>query len=170
MFLEIIAMYNLDTINQIKDFFIAKNETLAIAESVTSGHIQAAVSLASMATAFFQGGVTAYNINQKTRLLNIDSVHALSCNCVSEKVASEMALNAAKLFKSHWAIAITGYAAPVPELGINELFAFWAACHQGEIVTVDKLTSAKDKPETVQLFYTNEVLKEFNKVLQSVMK
>ena len=163
-------MYNLDTINKIKDFFISKHETLATAESVTSGHIQAALSLASMATAFFQGGVTVYNINQKTRLLNIDSVHALSCNCVSEKVASEMAINAAKLFKSHWAIAITGYAAPVPELGINQLFAFWAACHQGEIVAVEKIMASNDKPDAVQLFYTNEVLRDFNKILQGVTK
>ena len=161
-------MYNLDTIHQIKDFFIAKNETLAIAESVTSGHLQAAVSLAPMATSFFQGGVTAYNINQKTRLLNIDAVHALSCNCVSEKVAREMAINAAKLFQSDWALAITGYAAPVPELGINELFAYWSASHKGETVVVKKITSAKNEALTVQIFYANEVLNAFHKILKEV--
>lgn len=161
-------MYNLDIINGIKEILIKKNETLAIAESVTSGHLQAAISLASMATSFFQGGVTVYNIHQKTRLLNIDAVHALSCNCVSEKVASEMAVNASKLFQSDWAISITGYAAPVPELGIHDLFAYWATSYRGEIVNFDMMKSAKADPLVVQANYTNELLKLFHQILKEV--
>jgi nicotinamide-nucleotide amidase len=161
-------MYHLDIINGIKEILLTKKETLAIAESVTSGHLQAALSLAPMATAFFQGGVTTYNINQKVRILNIDAVHAMSCNCVSEKVASEMALNAAKLFQSDWSISITGYAAPVPELGINNLFAFWAISNKGEIITVDKVESSNGEPMKVQLYYTNQVLKSFHQIVKEI--
>jgi nicotinamide-nucleotide amidase len=159
-------MYNLSIIKGIKDLLVSQHKTLSIAESVTSGHLQAAVSLAPMATSFFQGGITTYNINQKTRLLNIDAAHALSCNCVSEKVATEMALNAAKMFQSDWAISITGYAAPVPELGINQLFAFWATSHRGEIKSVHVIRAKEEDPLDVQIFYANEVLKSFHQILK----
>ncbi len=158
-------MYNLTTINGIKDILVSRNETLSMAESVTSGHLQAAISLASMATAFYQGGVSAYNLNQKTRLLHIDPVHALSCNCVSGKVAEEMAVNVSKLFQSDWAIAITGYAAPVPDLGIHDLFSFFAVAYKGEIQKVDRVMAKKDDPLNVQVFYTNEVFRLFLAVL-----
>jgi nicotinamide-nucleotide amidase len=162
------AIYDTQIINGIKDKLIRFNETLAIAESVTSGHLQAAISLAEMATEFFQGGTTTYNLKQKTSILQIDPVHALSCNCVSEKVAGEMALGAAKLFKSDWAIAITGYAAPVPELGIHKLFAYWAVAHRGEIKLIEKVSAEKDEPLNVQVVYTNHVLKRFLEGLESV--
>jgi nicotinamide-nucleotide amidase len=162
------AMYDTQIINRIKNKLISFNETLAIAESVTSGHLQAAVSLAEMATEFFQGGTTTYNVKQKTSILQIDPVHALSCNCVSEKVASEMAIGAAKLFKSDWAIAITGYAAPVPELGIQKLFAYWAAAHRGEIRIFEKISADNDDPLNVQVVYTNHVLRRFLEVLESI--
>ncbi|HEY0741230.1 MAG TPA: nicotinamide-nucleotide amidohydrolase family protein [Chryseosolibacter sp.] len=158
-------MYKEHVIDSIKDVLIAKRKTLAIAESVTAGHIQAAVSLATKATSFFQGGLTAYNLNEKTRLLHVDVVHAMSCNCVSEKVAGEMAVNVAKLFQSDWGISITGYATPVPDLGVNNLFAYWAASHQGKVIKAAVLTAEKDQPLNVQVFYANEVLKSFLQVL-----
>lgn len=159
-------MYNEDAINAIKDILIAKGKTLAVAESVTSGHIQAAISLATSATSFFQGGLTAYNLNEKTRLLHVDAVHAMGCNCVSEQVAAEMARNVAKLFQSDWGISITGYATPIPDLGVNDLFAHWAVSHQGKIIKSAVLTAEKDEPLNVQVFYANEVLKSFMRVLK----
>jgi nicotinamide-nucleotide amidase len=168
MFLDYARMYNLESINGIKDILVAKKETLAVAESVTSGHLQAAISLASMATMFFQGGITTYNIHQKTRILKIDASHALSCNCVSERVAREMALNAAKLFQSDWSISITGYAAPIPELGVDDLFAYRAISYRGEVLNVDLLKSEKTDPLKVQIFYTNEVYKSFHQILKGI--
>lgn len=64
-------LYNIDTLNKIKDFLIEGKQTLAVAESVTSGHLQAAFSAATLASKFFQGGITAYNIGQKSRHLFI---------------------------------------------------------------------------------------------------
>jgi nicotinamide-nucleotide amidase len=55
-----------------------KKNTIAVAESVTSGNIQAVLSLAKDATAFFQGGITVYNIGQKCRhLLVPDFIHKI---------------------------------------------------------------------------------------------
>jgi nicotinamide-nucleotide amidase len=80
------------------------------AESVTAGHLQALIAAASGASLYFQGGVTAYNIEKKVRLLRVDRMHAASVNCVSAQVASEMARGACSLFGAPIGIATTGYA------------------------------------------------------------
>jgi nicotinamide-nucleotide amidase len=158
-------MYNKTLINSIAKFISRNNQTIAVAESVTSGHLQAAFSLAEGATDFFQGGITTYNIDQKSRHLNIDTEHALHCNCVSDQVAVEMALNAVKLFSSDWAIAITGYAATVPELGINNLFAYYAIAFRKKIVLTKKIEATEGEPNEVQMFYVNSILKSFSEYL-----
>ena len=141
---------------------LKKNQTLAVAESVTSGHLQAAFSLADGATDFFQGGITAYNLGQKARHLKVDPIHALYSNCVSDRIAEEMALQALSLFSSDWAIAITGYAAPIPELDIRNLFAYYSIAFKNKIVLSKKITAGNVGIYEVQVFYTETVLKEFH--------
>jgi nicotinamide-nucleotide amidase len=161
-------MYDIAAVNHIKEILLKRNETLSIAESVTSGHLQAAVSLATLATEFYQGGLTAYNLAQKTKILNIEPEHADACNCVSEKVAAEMAIGVSKLFQSDWSIAITGYAAPVPELGVKELFAYWAIAYRGEVKKSIVIRGEKGDALIVQLAYANSVLGGFLQLLQSL--
>ena len=117
-------LYDKEIIDQIKEMLTVKQLTLSVAESVTSGHLQAAFSSATEASKFFQGGITAYNAGQKCRHLNIEPIAALEDNCVTEKVACEMATQVNNLFISDYAIAITGYATKMPEKGINNLYAF----------------------------------------------
>jgi len=47
-------MYPFDGINIIKQRLITRHQTVAVAESVTSGHLQAALSLAENARQFYQ--------------------------------------------------------------------------------------------------------------------
>ncbi len=116
-------MFDETVLHQIKDQLIRKNQTIAVAESVTAGLLQLALASAEEAVRFFQGGITAYNLGQKYKHLNVEPVHAELCNCVDRVVAVEMARNVTDLFRSDWGIAITGYATPVPESG-HQLFAF----------------------------------------------
>jgi nicotinamide-nucleotide amidase len=159
-------MYNLDTINSIKRYLKQREQTLAVAESVTSGHLQAAFSLATGATEFFQGGITTYNLGQKVKHLGVDPIHAEPVNCVSDKISEQMALEVSKYFLSDWGIATTGYAAPVPELKISELFVIFSIVFRGEIM-LTKRTKAypKSSPFEAQLFFANTILEELNDVL-----
>lgn len=154
-------MYSKEHIAAIKEFMVSNGHTLAVAESVTSGHLQAAISLASEASNFFHGGITAYNLGQKSRHLHVNPIHANSCNCVSETVADEMARHAIALFSSDWSIAITGYASPVPEMGIRDLFAYYAICFRGDVVHRAKAESEDVGQLRVQVNFANEVLKTF---------
>src|SRR5688500_8216804 len=122
-----------DIIQVIGNILIERQQSIAVAESVTSGHMQVALSTATDAVKFYQGGITAYNIGQKSRHLHVEPIHAIACNCVSEQVACEMALQVCNLFNSQWGISITGYASKVPESN-NELFAFYAIAYAGKII------------------------------------
>jgi PncC family amidohydrolase len=153
------SMYDEKLVQRVGNALLKRHHTIAVAESVTSGHLQAALSLADRAMDFFQGGITDYNLGQKSRHLGIDPIHALSCNCVSLRTAAQMALGACNLFSSDWGIGITGYAAPVPELNIKSLFAFYAIAFQGKIIQSRKITAPVITPVEVQLQYANVVVK-----------
>lgn len=160
-----VNMYRKEDTNKIKRYLVQRKETLAVAESVTAGHLQAAFSMADEASIFFQGGITVYNVGQKSRHLNIDPIMALACNSVSERVSAEMAIQACLLFCSDWGIGITGYATPVPELSIKTLFAIYAIAHKGKIVQRKKVICRNKTAVEAQLFYTSNVLNDFIKKL-----
>ncbi len=162
--------YELSTLDEIKDRLMAEKCTVAIAESVTSGMIQHAFSQVQDAMKIFQGGITTYNLGQKTSLLAVDPIEAMACNCVSEQVACEMAVEVAKKFRSQFGLAVTGYASPVPELNIKNLFAYYAISKKKNIIgkgRIDYVASAKfvegdaADPQTVQCHFTNKVLRIF---------
>src|SRR6478736_19122 len=108
-------IFNDNALKKIGKKLIESKQTIAVGESVTSGLLQFAFSSIPDASKFYQGGITAYNIGQKYAHLKVEPIHALSVNCVSQSVATEMAINASKLFRSHWGIGVTGYATPETE-------------------------------------------------------
>ncbi len=104
--------------------------TLAAAESLTCGHVQAAIGAVSGASEYFLGGVTAYSLAQKVRLLGVNRAHARRVNCVSQRVAVEMARGACDRFGADLAVATTGYAEPNRAEGIKTPLAWWTVCHR----------------------------------------
>ena len=137
------------------------HQTIAVAESVTSGLIQNVFSNLDEASLFFEGGITAYNLQQKCTHLFIDPVHAVTCNCVSEKVAEQMALGISKSFKTTWGLSITGYASPVPEIGVHELYACYAISFAHRVLRRATIKAVTEDPEDVQHFYALSVLEDF---------
>lgn len=152
--------------NTIRSLLAERRETLAVAESVTAGYVQAILSSAEEATFFFQGGITTYNIGQKCKHLQVDPIEALQSNAVSAKVALQMSLGVQQLFMSDYGIAITGYAAPLPEKGIDAIFAFVAATYKGQVLTLEKITSDKQAAPAVQVDYAEQVLRIFEQCLK----
>lgn len=152
--------------DKIGKVLISSKQTIAVAESVTAGHLQTCLSLADKALEFFQGGITAYNIGQKTKHLGVNPIHALATNCVSEKIAGEMAKNVAVAFNSDWGIGITGYASPVPEKNIEELFACFAIARHQQIIILETVNAIKQSALNVRLFYSKVVLEKLLAALQ----
>jgi nicotinamide-nucleotide amidase len=109
-------------------FLRPPGRTLAVAESLTGGCVQARVTEISGASGFFLGGVTAYTLGQKTKLLGVDRRHAAAVNCVSARVAEEMATGACRLFGADVAVATTGYAErfATADGAVIDPMAWWA--------------------------------------------
>jgi len=161
-------IYPIDDIETVKKGLLSRGATIAVAESVTAGHLQAALSLAEDARRFFQGGITVYNIGQKCRQLGIEPIHAQDCNGVSPAIAEEMASGVAQLFCSQIGIGITGYAAPVPEKGVDAPYAYYGIYGVGaDVVYAERVEGTGKDALEVQLFYVRCVLSGLKKLLES---
>jgi nicotinamide-nucleotide amidase len=127
---------------ELKDLMMhPRRRTLAVAESLTCGRVQARIGLISGASEFFLGGLTAYSLDQKVRHLGVDRAVAEADNSVSVTVAEQMALGVCALFGSELGLATTGYAEPftsstgtttgsVTPASVTQPFAFWALAHE----------------------------------------
>jgi len=151
--------------NRIAKKMIAAKATLAVAESVTSGKIMGELSTAEKATFFFQGGIVAYNLGQKCRQLDLDPILAENVNCVDASVADAMAISIAEKCCSSYGLAITGYAAPVPELGIEKLYAHIAVSKNGKIISRKKINARTKGLAEIQQQYVEDGLKLLEKSL-----
>jgi len=143
---------------------LSKKQTIAVGESVTAGLLQFAFSTIPDAACFFQGGLTAYNIGQKFKHLGVEPLHALSVNCVSQQVATQMSLQSCDLFSSDWGIGITGYASPVPESG-NKVFAFYTITYRKKVLAHGKLVPRKSDPPGMQVKYVEKILSKLLSVM-----
>ncbi|GAA4165733.1 hypothetical protein GCM10022217_38170 [Chryseobacterium ginsenosidimutans] len=142
----------------ISQSLMTTGETISVVESVTSGCLQLAFSQMPNASLFYKGGMTAYTLPEKVRLLNIDKAEAEDCDCVSENIAETMALNVAKLFETDWAIATTGYCTPTRNSSYK-IFAFFSFVYKGEIILTKKLElHPKTQALNAQLYYTEFIL------------
>ncbi len=144
--------------------------TLAVAESLTGGQVQARITAVAGASNYFLGGVTAYTLEQKVKLLGVNRAHAKAVDCVSQRVAVEMAVGAAKLFGADLAVATTGYAEPAPKRKVRTPHAWWAICHRHRSGAAVMLSGLVEVPGadrvTVQARVAETVLAELVKYLQ----
>ncbi len=153
-------------IDEIAKLLLGRKHTVSVAESVTAGNVQAALSLGEMAGMFLQGGITAYNLVQKRDHLQVDISDAVASNCVSELVSSQMADAVCRMFSSNWGIAITGYATAFPPHTDEGLFACYAISFEEKTVSKGTMNTSAKSARSVQLDYTEQLLKVFAKALK----
>ena len=117
--------------SELKELMLrAPRLTLAVAESLTCGRLQARIGSISGASNFFLGGITAYTLDQKIRHLGVSGAVAKPVNAVSAAVAEQMAQGACTLFGSDLGLATTGYAEPSAEWNVIQPFAWWGLAHR----------------------------------------
>lgn len=89
-----------------------KNKTLATAESCTGGNIAAMITSVAGSSAYFIGSVVAYSNSIKENILKVDHAIIEKHGAVSQQVVESMTKGLLKLFKSDYAIAVSGIAGP----------------------------------------------------------
>ena len=154
---------NYSIVEEIKSILISRNETVSVAESLTSGMLQANFAKVSGISKCFEGGITAYSLNTKVLMLDVDRQHASQVNCVSERVAKEMAIGIAKHFSTELSISTTGYAEPYPDENITEAHAHICVNYKGtffhSLITLPKSPDEYLEPrEAMRKHVTNKAL------------
>ncbi len=87
-------------------------KTLSAAESCTGGLIQSMITDNAGSSDYFLGGVVSYSNEAKMNLLGVNASTLDKWGAVSEQTVKEMVLGAKKLFRSDYAIAVSGIAGP----------------------------------------------------------
>jgi nicotinamide-nucleotide amidase len=89
-----------------------KQQTVAVAESCTGGGLGHMFTTVAGSSAYFWGGIIAYDNRIKTSLLKVDPDVLDTEGAVSATVAEQMALGAKAALQTDWALSITGIAGP----------------------------------------------------------
>ena len=97
---------------KLHDLCLAKNISIATAESCTGGLLASRITSVSGASSFFKGGVIAYQNDVKINLLGVSELIINKKTEVSSQVAEEMANGVRKKLLVDFSIATTGYAGP----------------------------------------------------------
>jgi len=95
----------------IGDLLRARDASLSVAESATSGLLGARIT-AVPSSGYFVGGFITYCDEMKTKLLGVPAEMLAEHTAVSEPVAKAMAEGARARTGSDYALSITGYAGP----------------------------------------------------------
>jgi len=90
----------------------SKQKSLAVAESCTGGNIGHLITSIPGSSAYFKGGVIAYENAVKEHVLGVSPETLNTHGAVSQQVVEQMALGVKKLMKSDFAIATSGIAGP----------------------------------------------------------
>lgn len=96
---------------------IARDATVATAESLTGGLVCAALTSVPGSSAVVRGGVVSYAVEVKAELLGVDRQLLDRQGAVDPAVAVQMAVGARRVLDSDYAVATTGSAGPDPDPG-----------------------------------------------------
>lgn len=103
--------YNDETLEgKIADILKRRGLTIATAESCTSGKLPDLLTSISGSSAYFKGGMVAYETSAKERLLGVPHEVIEKYTVYSHQTAAYMAVNVKNLFGAHIGISTTGMA------------------------------------------------------------
>ncbi|TCK05266.1 CinA family protein [Phorcysia thermohydrogeniphila] len=97
---------------KLKELLTEKGLKLSTAESCTGGLVAARIVNVPGSSAYFMGGVVAYDNTVKMKVLNVSPETLLKYGAVSEQTAREMVIGVKKLLGTECAISTTGIAGP----------------------------------------------------------
>jgi nicotinamide-nucleotide amidase len=119
------------------------NVTVAVAESLTGGHVATALAAAKAASQWFRGSLVAYSSEVKYEVLGVPEGPV-----VSAEAAETMAAGVRKLLRADLAVGVTGAGGPEPQDGQPPGTVF-VAVDDGSERRVQHLSLEGEPPEVV---------------------
>lgn len=94
-----------------------REQTVAVAESLTGGLLSAALTSTSGASLTFRGGLVVYATDLKASLAGVSPPLLERRGAVDPAVAAELARGVRQRLSATWGIGVTGVAGPQPQDG-----------------------------------------------------
>jgi len=141
----------------LQNTFIEKGWKLALAESCTGGEIAAHIVKIPGSSAYFKGGVVAYDYDIKESMLQVDHQLLQSEGAVNKQVVEKMAQNVLTKMQADFSIAVSGIAGPEGGSDEKPVGTVWIAVASKEKVEAKKLLFPLDRQKNI-LLSTNYAL------------
>jgi len=114
-------------VGRLADALLARNATMAAAESCTGGHVAAACTARAGSSAWFERGVVTYSNAAKVELLGVADAVIAAHGAVSAEVARAMADGVIARTPATFAVAVTGIAGPGGGTAAKPVGTVWIA-------------------------------------------
>lgn len=143
----------------IHDFFIKNNYTLALAESITGGHIAAKLTEIPGASKYFLAGIVSYSNEAKKKILHVKKNDLQQFGAVSKNVVRQMAEGALEASGAMYAIAVSGIAGPDGGSEEKPIGTVWCAISKKNSHTVVWKIQAKGRAKRASVIeYTSNYI------------
>lgn len=143
---DLVSSDGRDLDHVIADLLRARGATVAVAESCTGGMVGARFTGLPGSSAYFHGGVIAYDNAVKTGVLGVDPAVIATHGAVSDACARQMAAGVRRVCATTYGLSVTGVAGPgggTPDKPVGAVFV--AACGpRGERVEPLHLRGERD--------------------------
>ncbi|MDR1681704.1 MAG: CinA family nicotinamide mononucleotide deamidase-related protein [Prevotellaceae bacterium] len=122
-----------------------RRATVAVAESCTGGKIASLLTSEAGSSAYFKGGIVAYDNAVKTGVLQVRASDILEHGAVSEPVVEQMAEGVRRLMEADYAIATSGIAGPGGGTAQKPVGTVWIAIATPQGVTSRRWQFTNDR-------------------------
>ncbi|MFO7654753.1 MAG: nicotinamide-nucleotide amidohydrolase family protein [Candidatus Krumholzibacteriia bacterium] len=129
----------------VQDLMLARDVTLAVAESCTAGLLAAALTESAGSSGYFLGGVVTYANDVKRDQLGVPEPMLAHHGAVSEPVARAMAAGVRERFGADYALSVTGVAGPGGGTEAKPVGTTWIAIATGEAVFARRFRFPADR-------------------------
>lgn len=132
-----------------------KKQTVAVAESCTGGYLGHQFTKVSGSSAYFMGGILAYDNSVKINQLSVNPDTLLNHGAVSEETIKEMAENIRKKLNTTYGLATSGIAGPnggTPEKPVGTI---WIAIATENQTITKKLSFGGFREQNIHLTTLN---------------
>ena len=129
---------------------IARNQTLATAESCTGGYIAHLLTTVSGSSQCYKGSIIAYNNSVKSNLLDVSEKLLEESGAVSEAVVREMAEAVCRKLQTDFGIAVSGIAGPTGAVEGKPVGTVWIAVSDGSTTTAECFHFSNDRVRNIQ--------------------
>lgn len=145
---------------------LAKNATMATAESCTGGYIAHLLTAIAGSSAFFLGSVVAYDYKLKESLLNVQSSTLTEKGAVSEETVLEMHKGLLAQTNADYGIAVSGIMGPGGGTPDKPVGTVWLAVGDKEKQKAVKMHFRFDRSKNIELTAMN-ALNELRKFIKT---